>query len=527
MAKAAPQQISAPTIVVKHKGLLTMALMLGTVMQVLDTTIANVALPHMAASLGAAQNEITWVLTSYIVAAAIATPLTGWVSDRIGQKRLFMFAIVGFTAASALCGIATSLPEMVMFRVLQGICGAFIAPLAQTVMLNINPKERIGQAMAIYGMGIMVAPIIGPTLGGWLTESFDWRWVFLINLPVGVLTVFMLFVYMPETDIRLRRFDFFGFGMLALGVGALQLLLDRGADNGWFTATETWRERGLVVTGLWVFVVHSLTAEQPFIDLRIFKDLNFTLGAVFMFIVGITLFSGLALLPPLLQNLMGYPVIFSSVIMAPRGLATMMSMMIVGRLTGKVDARIMMLFGTGLMAYSLYAMTGFDLQMDFWPVVITGVIQGFGMGFVFVPLSTMAFATIAPKFRADGTSMFALVRNMGQGVGISIVTAVLSNMLQVNHQELGERLTATSQGVQNLMPSLLTGNATVVSQINGLVSQQAAMLSYLDDFWLMMLLSLVAVPLILMLRGPRKPDAVAKPKTEEELALERAHAMAE
>jgi len=527
MAKAAPQQISAPTIIVKHKGLLTVALMLGTVMQVLDTTIANVALPHMAASLGAAQNEITWVLTSYIVAAAIATPLTGWVSDRIGQKRLFMFAVVGFTVASALCGIATSLPEMVMFRVLQGICGAFIAPLAQTVMLNINPKERIGQAMAIYGMGIMVAPIIGPTLGGWLTESFDWRWVFLINLPVGVVTVFMLFVYMPETDIKLRRFDFFGFGMLALGVGALQLLLDRGADNGWFTAPETWLELGLVVSGLWVFVVHSLTAEQPFIDLRIFKDLNFTLGAVFMFIVGITLFSGLALLPPLLQNLMGYPVIFSSVIMAPRGLATMLSMMIVGRLTGKVDARIMMLFGTGLMAYSLYAMTGFNLQMDYWPVVITGVIQGFGMGFVFVPLSTMAFATIAPKFRADGTSMFALVRNMGQGVGISIVTAVLSSMLQVNHQELAERLTATSQGVQNLMPSLLTGNATIVSQINGLVSQQAAMLSYLDDFWLMMLLSVVAVPLILLLRGPKKPEAAARPKTQEEIALERAHAMAE
>src|SRR3954466_15426284 len=234
MAKAAPQHISAPTIVVKHKGLLTVAIMLGTIMQVLDTTIANVALPHMAASLGAAQNEITWVLTSYIVAAAIATPLTGWMSDRIGQKRLFLFSVIGFTIASALCGIATSLPEMVMFRVLQGICGAFIAPLAQTVLLNINPKERIGQAMAIYGMGIMVAPIIGPTLGGWLTESFDWRWVFLINVPVGALCVTMLLIFMPETMIKIRRFDFFGFGMLALGVGALQLMLDRGADNGWF-----------------------------------------------------------------------------------------------------------------------------------------------------------------------------------------------------------------------------------------------------------------------------------------------------
>ncbi len=527
MANAATQQFSAPTVVVKHKNLLTVALMLGTIMQVLDTTIANVALPHMAASLGAAQNEITWVLTSYIVAAAIATPLTGWMSDRIGQKRLFMLSVIGFTVASALCGIATSLDEMVIFRVLQGICGAMIAPLAQTVILNINPKERIGQAMAIYGMGIMVAPIIGPTLGGWLTESFDWRWVFLINLPVGIATVAMLFLYMPETIIKIRRFDFFGFGMLALGVGALQLLLDRGADNGWFSATETWVELGLVITGVWVFIVHSVTAEQPFIDLRIFKDLNFSLGSVFMFIVGITLFSGLALLPPLLQNLMGYPVIFSSVIMAPRGFATLISMMIVGRLTGKVDARILMLFGTGLMALSLYQMTGFDLQMDYWPVITTGMLQGFGMGFVFVPLSTMAFATIAPSFRADGTSMFSLVRNMGQGVGISIVTAVLASMMQINHQEIGDRLTATSQAVHDQMPTLLSGDPTIVSIVNGLVTQQAAILSYLDDFWLMTLLSLLAVPLILMLRGPKKPDPAAKPKTAEEKALERAHAMAE
>src|SRR3569623_1401506 len=528
MAKAPqPQHLSQPTVVVKHKGLLTVALMLGTVMQVLDTTIANVALPHMAASLGAAQNEIVWVLTSYIVAAAIATPLTGWVSDRIGQKRLFLISVIGFTVASALCGIATSLPEMVLFRILQGICGAFIAPLAQTVLLNINPKERIGQAMAIYGMGIMVAPIIGPTLGGYLTESFDWRWVFLINLPVGILAVTMLLLYMPETEIKVRRFDFFGFGMLALGVGALQLLLDRGAENSWFESAETWIELGLVISGAWVFVTHSLTAENPFIDLRIFKDMNFTLGSVFMFIVGITLFSGLALLPPLLQNLMGYPVILSSVIMAPRGVATFMSMMIVGRLTGKGDARIMMLFGIGMMALSLYQMTGFNLQMDYWPVITTGMIQGFGMGFLFVPLSTMAFATIAPKFRADGTAMFSLVRNMGQGVGISIVTAVLANMMQVNHQELGDRLTATSQSVMDQMPTLLTGNAQIVSIINGLVTQQAAMMAYLDDFWLMMLLSMSAIPLLLLLRGAKKPPASAKPKTQEEIALERAHAMAE
>jgi DHA2 family multidrug resistance protein len=332
---------------------------------------------------------------------------------------------------------------------------------------------------------------------------------------------------MPETQIKIRRFDFFGFGMLALGVGALQLMLDRGAENSWFDSPETWIELGLVISGLWVFVVHSLTAEHPFIDLRIFKDRNFSLGSVFMFTVGITLFSGLALLPPLLQNLMGYPVILSSVMMAPRGFATMMSMMIVGRLTGKVDARLMMLFGIGMMSYSLYQMTSFDLQMDYWPVVISGMIQGFGMGFLFVPLSTMAFATIAPKYRADGTAMFSLVRNMGQGVGISLVTAVLANMLQVNHAELAERLTATSQNVATQMPTLLTGAPQVVAMVNGLVSQQAAMLSYLDDFFLMMLFSLSAVPIILLLRGARKPPASAGAAPGRAEQGQPAHAMAE
>lgn len=522
----ADASVSQPAIVVKNKGMLTVALMLGTIMQVLDTTIANVALPHMASALGAAQNEITWVLTSYIVAAAIATPLTGWMADRLGQRRLFVMAVIGFTVASALCGIASSLPEMVLFRIMQGLCGAMIAPLAQTVLLNINPKERIGQAMAIYGMGIMVAPIVGPTLGGWLTETLDWRWVFLVNVPVGVLCVVMLLAYMPNTEIKTRRFDFFGFGMLALGVGALQLMLDRGAENSWFQSTETWVELGLVITGLWVFIVHSMTAKQPFVDLRMFKDFNFSLASILMLVMGITLFSGLALLPPLLQGLMGYSVVFTGLLMAPRGVATMVSMMIVGRLSGKVDARYLMLFGAVVMSYSLWEMTKFNLEMDYWPVITTGMMQGFGMGFLFVPLSTMAFATIAPKVRADATSMFSLVRNMGQGIGISLVSAVLANMMQVNHAELAERITPTSIAVQTQMPGLLTGNAQTISSVNGLVQQQAAILSYLDDFWLMMLLSIATIPLILMLRSAKK-DKSAPPKSKEELAIERAHAMAE
>ncbi|SNY90723.1 MFS transporter, DHA2 family, multidrug resistance protein [Cohaesibacter sp. ES.047] len=498
---------SAPAVVVKHKALLTIAIMLATVMQVLDTTIANVALPHMSAALGAAQHEITWVLTSYIVAAAIATPVTGWMSDRIGQKLLFLLAVGGFTLASALCGIATSLPEMVAFRILQGLCGAMIAPLAQTVILNINPKERVSQAMAIYGMGVMVAPIVGPTLGGWLTESVNWRWVFLVNVPVGILCIALLLVYMPNSDKRNRRFDFFGFAMLALGIGALQLMLDRGSDNNWFESTETWIELGLVISGLWVYLVHSMTAESPFVDLRIFRDRNFALAAVFMFLIGMTMFSALALLPPLMQSYLGYPVMASGTLMAPRGIASMVSMLIVSRISHRVDGRAMMLFGAVVMSWSLYMMTGFNLQMDSNLIVVTGVLQGFGMGFIFVPLSAMAFSTLSTQLRGDGTSMYALMRNMGQGIGVSMVSAVLVHMTQANHAELAERLTSTSGAVHAYLPGLLSGSSSAVQTANSLVTQQAAMLGYIDDFLLMSVLSALSIPLILLLRKPKKSAA--------------------
>ncbi|WP_320143706.1 DHA2 family efflux MFS transporter permease subunit [uncultured Cohaesibacter sp.] len=495
---------SQPAVVVANRALLTIGLMLATIMQVLDTTIANVALPHMSASLGAAQHEINWVLTSYIVASAIATPITGWLSDRIGQKPLFLFAVMGFTVASALCGIATSLGEMVAFRILQGLCGAMIAPLAQTVIMNINPKERLAQAMAIYGMGIMVAPIIGPTLGGWLTESVNWRWVFLVNVPVGILCLVMLLVYMPNTDVRKRSFDFFGFAMLALGVGSLQLMLDRGSDNNWFESIETWIELGLVISGLWVYLVHSITAKNPFVDLRIFKDPNFALASVVMFLIGLSLFSGLALLPPLLQNFLGYSVLSSGELMAPRGLASMVAMMLVGRLSHRVDLRLMMVFGALVMTVSLWMMTGFNLQMNSWPIILTGALQGFGMGFIFVPLSTMAFITLSPKLRGDGTAMYALVRNMGQGIGVSVVSAVLTHMMQINHAELASRITMTSDAVHQHAPGLLTGALTSIYRVNALVTQQSAMLSYIDDFWLMAALSLVSIPLLLLLRKPKK-----------------------
>lgn len=515
MAEQQQHDRSKPTIEVKHRGWLQGALMLATIIQVLDTTIANVALPHMQASLNASQDEINWVLTSYIVAAAIATPLTGWIADRLGRRKVLVAAVAGFTLASVLCGTATSLPEMVLFRLVQGLCGALIAPLTQAVMLDINPLEKLGQAMALFGLGIMVGPIIGPTLGGWLTEVFNWRAVFLVNLPVGTLAIVALWVFMPTSEIRLRKFDFFGFGMLALAIGAAQLMLDRGQGLDWFDSPEIMIYAGLVIGGLWVFLVHSLTAEHPFIDLRMFKDRNFSMGCVFMFLIGITVFSGLALQPPMLQRLMGYPVVTAGLIMAPRGLGTMVSMVIVGRLADRMDARL--LVGTGILiaAYALYMMTQFDITMGEGPIIISGVIQGLGLGLIFVPLQTLAFGTLPPHYRTDATAAFSLVRNVGQAVGISMVTAVLTRMIGVNHAELAERITPYGLSAQ-LHPELLSHAPGVLGMVNGLVSAQAAMIAYLDDFKLMMWVTLASIPIVFFLKGVKpKPRGGPAPAPSE------------
>ena len=514
---AAAATVSQPTVVVKNKGMLTLAIMVAVIMQVLDTTIANVALPHMRASLGASQDEINWVLTSYIVAAAIATPLTGWFSDRLGRHNLMLIAVVGFTGASLLCGVATSLPQMVIFRVMQGIFGAVLVPLAQATMMDINPRERLGQAMAIFGAGIMFGPIIGPTLGGWLTETFNWRFVFLVNLPVGITAFLMLFALMPRSAIKIRKFDFFGFGMLAIAVASLQLLLDRGQGAGWFDSPEIWAYLILAISGLWVFAVHCLTADNPFLDMGMFKDRNFVTGLVLILMTGITLFSGLALLPPMLQSLMGFPVIETGLLMGPRGIGTMVSMIVVGRLVAKYDPRYLVIAGTLLMGYSLYMMTEFDVVMGTGPILLSGFLQGIGMGFVFVPLNSLAFATINAKYRVDATSMFSLIRNVGQGVGISIVTLVLAQMQVTNYGELAERITLDSGPVRDLAAAY-GGFMNIVGTLNGLISQQAAMLAFLDDFHLMMILTFASLPLVFLLRKPAPRVMTAE---------ERAHAMGE
>lgn len=487
---------------VRHKGLITLAIMLATIMQVLDTTIANVALPSMTGDLGASQDTINWVLTSYIVSAAIATPLTGWMSDRFGRRELFLVSIVGFVATSVACGLAWSLPSMVAFRVMQGLFGAAIVPLSQTFLLDINSREKAGQAMAMWGAGIMVGPIIGPSLGGWLTESWNWRWVFFINLPVGILAFLGSAAFLPRSIRRPRSFDIMGFAMLALGIGALQMLLDRGAEVDWFSAGEIWIYAILSVSGLWIFGVHIATKDRPFLDPRMFADRNFATGLVFIFVIGVLLLSSLALLPPMLSRIFGYPVVTTGLVMAPRGVGTMISMLLVGRLVRVVDPRKLVVAGLSLTALSLWEMTGFSPQMDSWPVIRSGITQGLGLGLVFVPLSTLAFATLPPEFRADATSLFSLVRNIGSSIGISLVTVMLTRNVQVNHAELSAAVNPFNPVLQGANPAAAAGSSSALATLDQLVNAQASMISYIDDFWLMMWVTLAAIPLALLLRRP-------------------------
>jgi DHA2 family multidrug resistance protein len=492
---------------VPHRGLITLSIMLATIMQVLDTTIANVALPSMTGDLGASRDTITWVLTSYIVAAAIMTPVTGWLSDRFGRRELFLTTIVGFTVTSMACGLSWNLESMVLFRILQGLFGAAIVPLSQTFLLDINPKERHGQAMAMWGAGIMVGPIIGPTLGGWLTEALNWRWVFFINLPVGIVAFMGCAAYLPKIAVRLRGFDFFGFAMLSLGVGALQLMLDRGAEVDWFSSVEIWIELGLCLTGFWVFTIHLLTAEDTFIDAAIFRDRNFVTGLVFIFVVGVILLASLALLPPMLSTLFNHSTITTGLVMAPRGVGTMISMIIVGRLVRVVDSRLLVVAGLLLTAWSLEMMTGFTPQMDDQLIIVSGVIQGLGLGLVFVPLSTVAFATLPPYHRTDAASLFSLVRNIGSSIGISIVTVALTHNLQVNHAELSTHISPFNPALDAVSPMARSGNPTALYQLDQLVNQQSLMIAYIDDFKLMMLVTLAAIPLALFLRKPQAAPA--------------------
>ncbi len=489
-----------------HRGLVTACTVLATLMQALDTTIANVALPYMQGTFGAAPDQITWVLTSYIIAAAIMTAPVGWLSARYGRKTLFVTCLTGFTVASMLCGLANNLNQMVLFRLLQGAFGAGLVPLSQATMLDLYPLEKRGQAMALWGVGVMVGPVIGPTLGGYLTDVYDWRWVFFINLPFGILGIAGLIIFLKDRSRNATlRFDWIGFGALSLGLAALQLMLDRGELQDWFSSMEIVIEAALAVLGFYLFFVHTATTKKPFIPPRIFRDLNFSAGLLVMFSIGMVLLASSALLAPYLQTLGNYSVAQAGWLMAPRGLGTMVAMLVAGRLSSRMDPRLMMLIGFVMLAESAREMVGWTPDIDAWSLAYTTMLQGAGLGLVFTPLQVIAFGTLPADLRTDGTALFSLVRNVGSSIGVSVASFLLAQNTQIVHAQLAERVTPFNRALQTGGAYLLWNTAAHpgLDALNTEITRQASIIAYMDDFKLMLLVALPPVLLLLLMRKPR------------------------
>jgi DHA2 family multidrug resistance protein len=484
-----------------HRAAITVCVILATIMQALDTTIANIALPYIQGSVSASQDQINWVLTSYIVAAAIMTPPTGFLAGRFGRKRLFLVAVTGFTVASMLCGMAQSLVQIVLFRILQGMFGAALVPLSQSVLLDVYPKERQGFAMAMWGIAVMVGPVLGPVLGGWLTENYTWRWVFYINLPIGALTFLGIITFLPETDQNAgAKLDWFGFGTLSLAIGALQVLLDRGEQLDWFGSGEIWIEAIVAAAAFYLFLVHIFTADEPFVRPALFRDRNFAAGTLFIFIVGV--FASLALLTPYLQSLMNYPIVTAGLVMGPRGIGTMGAMLIVGQLVGRVDTRLLLAVGLGLVAWSFYEMTGWTPDVSQTTIIVNGLVQGAGLGFLFVPLSTVTLGTLPPEQRTEGAGLYNLSRNIGSGVGISVVTSLLAENTQANHADISAHVTAVNRVFEGPTIAQFWNPFTDAGRaaLDAMITRQAQIVAYIDDFKLLMIATLVVIPLLIVFK---------------------------
>jgi DHA2 family multidrug resistance protein len=487
----------------RHRGTITVLVLLAAMMQTLDTTIVNVALPYVQGSLAASQDQIDWVLTSYITATAIMTQPTSFLAGRFGLKRLFIASTLGFTLASMLCGMAESLTQIVAFRVLQGAFGAAMIPLSQTVLLTIFPKERHGFAMALFGIGVVVGPVLGPILGGWLTEYYTWRYVFYINGPLGLIAFLGMMVFLPDRPRSAsQKLDWFGFATLSLTLGAFQIMLDRGEIKDWFGSGEIVTEALVAGAAFYLFLVHTFTTERPFVRPALFRDRNFTAGVVFSAVAFVTLYASLALQPPYLQNLMNYPVLTTGLVMGPRGVGTMVATILVGRFVQKVDTRLLLAIGLGLSAWSFYAMTGWTPDVSQRDVIIVGMVQGAGFGVLFVPMSAVTLSTLAPEDRAEGASVFSLSRSLGSSVGISIFTALLTTNTQVNHAYISAHVTEVNRAfegpavTQHLSPFTAAGRAA----LDALVTQQAQVIAYIDDYKLLLIATLVLFALLLIFK---------------------------
>ena len=494
------------------------AVMLGTFMEVLDTTITNVALPHIAGNLSAGVDESTWVLSSYLVSNAMVLPAAGWLAQRFGRKRFLMACIVIFTLSSLLCGIATTLPMLIVFRILQGLGGGALQPLSQAILLESFPRRQHGMANAVYGLGVVMAPIIGPTLGGWLTDNYSWRWCFYINLPVGVLALLMIQAFVFDPDYirhqRAKHIDYFGLGLLVVGLGALQIVLDKGQREDWFETAWITKTAIVSVVSLVVLVIWELRTPHPIINLRLLADRNLALGTAMMLGFGAALYGSMVLYPILLQTLMNYTALLSGLVLSPGGIATLICMPICGRLVGRVDTRWLLVLGFTTCAVGLFAMSRFSLDITFYDAVWPRVLVNIGIAFTFIPLTTVTFATIPREKIGQATGMYNLMRNIGGSAGIAAITTIMARRSQFHQSVLAAHLTPYNpyfySVLQQMDATLKTAgpSASVVTPASptammyGQLQRQAAMLGVVDSFWLMaVLMSLLILGLFFFRRG--------------------------
>jgi MFS transporter, DHA2 family, multidrug resistance protein len=501
-----PALADVPMLRSRHTGLLMAAVMAMSVCQFIDMTVANVALPHMQTSLNASMDTMSWALTSYIIAGVMVTPLTGWLSERFGSRKLYIAASFVFLFASALCGAATSLTQMVLFRALQGVGASFLGSMAQTIMYDINPPSKQARAMSIWGMVVIIGPITGPFLGGFLTENWNWRWVFFVNLPIGIPALAILWWLLPSRPLVQRKLDVLGAVMLATGLCALQLLLDRGQHEDWFESREIVAEAIIALSAFWVFFVHNRNVENKLFPTGMMRNSNFLIGVALMFLMGISNVALSAVMPSLLQQIYHYNVMDAGLLMSPRGFGVMVTMMLTNVLIKRVDGRILIAVGYALAAYSLLMMSQWSIEMDNRLIIVSSFVQGLGLGLVFMPMNMIAFSSLPAIFRTEGSTLITLARNLGGSFGISVIVTMLSRNVQVSHADIAANVTATSLPTIDLGSAAATlGNTggSLLAMIDGEVNRQAAMIAYIDNFYAMFWVILIFVPLVFLIKKPQ------------------------
>jgi len=495
----------------QHRGIITICLMIATLMQALDTTVANVSLPYMQGSLSASYDQITWVLTSYVVASAIFTAPVGWLTARFGRKNVMLTCMIGFTLTSVMCGLSPTMFWIVVSRFLQGMFGAAVIPLSQSTLIDIYPAEKRGVTMSLWGLGVMLGPILGPTLGGFLTSHYNWRYVFFVNVPFGIAGTLGLLFYMPRVDPgRGMRFDWIGFFILSLGLATMQIALDRGEELDWLSSPLIVIAMVAAALCFYLFVVHLMTAKDPFIPRSAFTDMNFNGALLTMFTVGMTLLASLSLLPPFLENLANYPVEYTGIVMAPRGIGNVLAMLLVGRLTNRYDPRLLMLIGYAMLGGSLYMQESWTPDISVAYLGMTIALQGAAIGFIFVPLQVIAYFTLKPALRTQGAALLALLRSVGSAIGVSVTTFMLDRQAQYEHAELAQFITPFTRPLQTggaVSRMLDPHSASGASMLNSIINTQSQIIGYIDDYKLM---AVITLPAVFCLFFMRRPPAVLK-----------------